>query len=182
MFKLRRLAATGAIALAAATAPAVASAAPTPAPISVASSNVIVFQIPAIGGIEWGPGQHLRPISIAAQRAPTTLQYPAPPRAVEFSVARLAPYYYQNAVRYLSISWRNINTGKTGRVNLREWRIPAHKPDTVWTTTYPMTLPTSAIAQTGAGIVVASVSLIRDDYNHKQITTTLIPGLTTLSV
>ncbi|GAB20193.1 hypothetical protein GOEFS_106_00900 [Gordonia effusa NBRC 100432] len=180
MFKLRLLAATGAIAVATAIAPAVATAAPAPAPIPVASANVVVFQIPAIGGIEWGPGQHLRPISINARRAPTTLQYPAPPRAVEFSVARIVPYYYQNAVRYLSISWRNVNTGKTGRVNLREWPIPKFKYDKL--DSYPATLPTSAIAQTGAGIVVASVSLIRDDYNHQQITTTLIPGFTTLSV
>ncbi|NMO03836.1 hypothetical protein HH308_21715 [Gordonia sp. TBRC 11910] len=177
MRKLRLIAITAAVAAGVAL-PAVAQAAPNLKPLA---DNTIVFQIPAIGGLEVGPGGvpggSFQPVSIAAEPAVTTLQYPPPPPAIVFSAVNPAPYYSQYAYRWLSISWHNITTGKTGVVSIRHWRKPAYKVDG-----YPASLPTSAIAQTGAGTVVATVSVLRDQYQAPPTTISVISGISALVV
>lgn len=182
MLKLRRVAvavvAATTLSAPAALLPATATAAPTAQPVS---ANPTVFTIPAVGGIEVGPGGvpggSFKPVSIGAQRAVTTLQYPPPPPAIVFSAINPAPYYYQYSYRSLAISWRNLTTGKTGVVRIRHWRKPAYKVDG-----YPASLPTSAIAQTGAGTVIVTLTVLREQYQGPPATISVIPGFSALMV
>ncbi|MFW0786446.1 hypothetical protein AAFP35_18265 [Gordonia sp. CPCC 206044] len=160
--------------------PAVAAATPT-TPRPSATTQVLHLHIPAIGGIEAGPGGvpggSFQPVTVIAQPGIRTLQYPPPPPTVSFTVADPAPYHAQYSYRYLQISWRNLQNGKTGAAQLRHWDKPAHPVDG-----YPASLPTSAIAQTGAGPVVATVTVLREQYQRPPTTISVIPGLSAIAV
>ncbi|MGV9827223.1 MULTISPECIES: hypothetical protein [unclassified Gordonia (in: high G+C Gram-positive bacteria)] len=145
------------------------------------SADVVTFTIPATGGVEVGPasvpGGSFRPVTVVARPAPRTLQYPPPPSAVEFTVPRPAPYHYQYSYRYLSVSWLNLQTGKRGTVQLRHWQLPGFA-----VAGYPASLPTSAVAQTGAGAIVATVTVLREEWKAPPRTISVIPGLTAIAV
>ncbi|MGV9479853.1 hypothetical protein [Gordonia aichiensis] len=157
--------------------PAMASAAPGAA----ARSEVLTFAVPAIGGVEAGPasvpGGSFHPVTVVARPAPRTLQYPPPPAAVTFSVPSPAGYHDQYAYRFLSISWQNLQTGKRGIVILRHWRLPNHAVSGT-----PAKLSTSAVAQTGSGPVVATVSVLREQWKAAPQVISVIPGLNAIQV
>lgn len=165
------------VALALVSGPALANAAPT----APARSDVLTFSIPAIGGVEAGPagvpGGSLRPVTVVAQPAPRTLQFPPPPSAVTFSVPSPAQYHYQYSYRYLSISWNNLRTGKHGVVSLRHWQLPSYP-----VSGYPSTLKTSAVAVTGSGPVVATVSVLREQPNATPQVISVIPGVNAIQL
>lgn len=157
--------------------PALANAAPS----APTRSDVLTFSIPAIGGVETGPagvpGGSLRPVTVVAQPAPRTLQFPPPPAAVTFSVPSPAQYHYQYSYRYLSISWNNLRTGKHGVVSLRHWQLPSYP-----VSGYPSTLKTSAVAVTGSGPVVATVSVLREQPNAAPQVISVIPGVNAIQL
>lgn len=163
MPRTRKTIAAIAAATALALAPAFGGAPATAAP--PAQSNVLTFTLPAIGGVEQGagavPGGSFAPIVVTAQPAPRTMQYPPPPAAVTFSVRDLAGYHAQYEHRYLLVSWRNLATGRVGVERLRHWDTPADEQ----LDGYPAALPTSAVAVTGGGPVVATVSVLREQRN-----------------
>ncbi|SKZ38891.1 Uncharacterised protein [Mycobacteroides abscessus subsp. abscessus] len=157
--------------------PALANAAPS----APTRSDVLTFSIPAIGGVETGPagvpGGSLRPVTVVAQPAPRTLQFPPPPAAVTFSVPSPASYHYQYSYRFLSISWNNLRTGKHGVVSLRHWELPSYP-----VSGYPSTLKTSAVAVTGSGPVVATVSVLREQPNAAPQVISVIPGVNAIQL
>lgn len=175
MIALRKLALSiAAVAAAAFTpVPAVASAAPT-------VPDILVVQVPAIGGLEVGPGGvpggSFAPVNVDIQRARIyTLQFPPAPPSIIVSVRNPAPYSTQYSYRYLSVSWHNATTGKSGRVAIRHWRTPAFR-----VTGYPASLPTSAFAQTGGGVVAVTVNVLREQYQAPPSTISVFPGLSAL--
>ncbi|GAB37333.1 MULTISPECIES: hypothetical protein [Gordonia] len=123
------------------------------------------------------PGGSLRPVTVVAQPAPRTLQFPPPPSAVTFSVPSPAQYHYQCSYRYLSISWNNLRTGKHGVVSLRHWQLPSYP-----VSGYPSTLKTSAVAVTGSGPVVATVSVLREQPNAAPQVISVIPGVNAIQL
>ncbi|GAA4682047.1 hypothetical protein [Gordonia humi] len=155
-----------------------AQAAPPPA------TSTVTFHIPAVGGLEIGPGGvpggSFQRTVVTARPGIRPMIHPAPPATVEFDVRNIAPYHYQYNYRYLSVNWRNLRTGKTGHVRLRHWDLPktlrADDP------TYPATLSTSAVATTGGGPVVASVSVMRTQWKAPSTVISVIPGATALDV
>lgn len=140
----------------------------------------LTFSLPAVGGVEVGPGGvpggSFQQITVIGRPAIRTLQYPPPPAGVTFSVANLAPWHAQQSYRYLSISWRNLRTGKTGHVNLRHWQTAPGSHG------YPGSLPTSATVTTHGGPVTATVALMREQYRRPPLTLSVIPGLVALDV
>lgn len=148
-----------------------ASAAPQPVAL-----DDIALNFPAIGGLEIGPGGvpggSFQPVTVTAAPAPHIARHPAPAPAVQFTVPNPAPYHYQYPYRYLSVSWRNLATGKVGEVQLRHWRLPDYQIDG-----YTSTLPTTAIAPTGAGPIVATVTVLRTQWQAAPLPINVIPGL-----
>lgn len=138
-----------------------------------------------MGGLEIGPGGapggSFQQVVVRARPAVRTLQFPPPPAAVEFSVSTVAPWDGQLSYRYLSVSWRNLRTGKAGHVNLRHWRTLG-QARTVAPQGYPSSLPTSAVAPTGAGPVVATVTVLREQYRRPPTTISVIPGVIGIDV
>jgi len=139
--------------------------------------------LPVTGGLEHGghgvPGGDFARITVTAQPAPRTLQYPPPPAAVTFRVVGLRKYDHQYLPRYLKVSWRNLATGRTGAVRLRHWRLPGHG------TTAPgfaARLGTSTNAVTGRGTVVATVEVIRQADDDPPAVISTIPGVIALDV
>lgn len=179
MSRLRRgltaVLAVGVLAVGVTAATATASAAP------VAPDNVATFTLPATGGIEVGPGGvpggSFRPVTVLARPGIRTLQYPPPPAAVTFTVTNPAPYHYQYSYRYVAVSWRNLTNGKSGTVALRHWQKPRFSVDG-----YPASLSTAANVTTGAGTVVATVSVLREQYQAPPSVISVIPGLTAINV
>lgn len=167
-------------ALVVALAPAATASAEPPAPTPAAVGQ-LSFSIPAIGGIEAGPasvpGGSFAPVEVLADPAPRTLQYPPPPGATQFRVAHPAAYHYQYAYRYVLVSWRNLETGKTGDVRLRHWQLPDHE-----VSGYPASLPTIAVAPTGSGPVVATVTVLREQWQAPPQAINVIPGVDALIV
>lgn len=141
------------------------------------AAQELSFAIPAIGGIEAGPGG----VPGGSFQQTHVIARPAAGSSVTFTVANPAPWHYQYAYRYLSVSWRNLTTGASGTVALRHWQRPAFAPGTVPVTGYPVSLPTSAAARTGAGPVVATVTVLREQYSGT-VTSSIIPGLNALLV
>ena len=147
----------------------VASAAPS---ANQAAAGQLTFAIPAIGGVEIGPGgvpggsfQQTRVIARPAGRA-----------SVAFAATGLAPWFYQYAYRYVSVAWHNVSTGAAGTVALRHWQRPKFP-----VSGRPATLPTVATAHTGAGVVVATVTVVREQYKGTA-PSSIIPGLNALIV
>ncbi|MCF8608878.1 hypothetical protein L5G28_01690 [Gordonia sp. HY285] len=174
--RTRTLIAATAVALAASTAIApVADAAPVRP-----STDSLSFHIPAVGGLEVGPagvpGGSFQTTTVTARPGIRPMIFPPAPATVQFTVTDVAPYYFQYAYRYLAVNWRNLRTGKTGHLDLRHWE----KGPT--TTGYPASLPTSAVAQTGGGPVVATVSVMRTQYQAPPIAISVIPGIAALDV
>ncbi len=151
-----------------------ASAAPAPAPVAtqLAITPELSFSIPAIGNIEVGPGGvpggSFQPTLVTA--------HPDTGTSVAFTVTNPAPWYYQYAYRYVSVSWHNLSTGGTGTVALRHWDLPDFT-----VSGYPATLPTSITAHTGAGPVIATVTVLREQYDST-VTSSIISGLNALLV
>ncbi|MBM7369181.1 hypothetical protein [Gordonia hydrophobica] len=145
----------------------------------------LTVSTPVVGGLEIGPGSvpggPFQQVTVRARPAIHTMQYPAPPAAVDFWVADVVPWNAQVSSRYLTVSWRNLRTGKSGRVNLRHWRTVA-RPGTDPARRYPASLPTAAVAPTGAGRVVATVSVMREQHRRPPVTISLVPGLVGIDV
>ncbi|WP_280457913.1 hypothetical protein [Nocardia carnea] len=141
----------------------------------------IALNFPAIGGVEIGPGGvpggSLQPVTVVAAPAAHIAQHPPAPPAVQFTVPDPAAYHYQYPYRYLSVSWRNLETGKVGEVQLRHWCLPDYPIDG-----YPSTLPTTAIAHTGAGPIVATVTVLRTQWEAAPLPISVIPGLNIVAV
>lgn len=169
----RRLAAAVAAVLAGST---VALALPTPSP-AAAAPPPISFATPTISGIEIPPFAppegSFRQITVTAAPGPTTREVGAVP-TVRFAVPHLLGYHYLYNYRYLVVDWRNLRTGKTGSERLRYVHT---SPDaSLW----PMRLPTSAVAKTGAGPIVATVRILRVQYQAPPDQVQVIPGLNVL--
>ncbi|MEJ9078311.1 hypothetical protein WKY82_07810 [Gordonia malaquae] len=164
----------GVLVAAAVTATAVPTADAAPA------APPLTFQIPAIGGLEIGPGGvpggSFQPTTVVARPAVRTMIFPPPPAGVQFSVSHLAPYHYQYSYRYLRVQWHNLRTGTRGHVDLRHWKTIAGS------TGYPSTLPTTAVATTGSGPVVATVSVLREQYQAPPTVISVIPGVSAIDV
>jgi hypothetical protein len=81
--------------------------------------DVLSSSLPAVGGIEIGPagvpGGSFRPVTVTVEPA-MTAQATFVPHAVTFTVQNPAPYYYQYEYRFLSISWRNLETGQADQM------------------------------------------------------------------
>ncbi|WP_279102958.1 hypothetical protein [Gordonia paraffinivorans] len=155
---------------------AAAGARPAPRP---AALPVIAFDLPVRNGLEIPPdvaGGTLSPVRVVGKPAMRTLQYPPPPGGVEFAVANPAPHKYQYESRFLSIAWRNVATGRSGVLRLRHWQ------KTQTSDGYASTLPTSAVAETGSGAVVATVRVMRDNLERPPQVIDAIPGLNALTV
>ena len=153
--------------------PPLASAAPplaAPVATQAAAAPELAFSVPAIGTIEIGPG------GVPGGSFQQTLVTARPDTAssVTFTVTNPASWYYQYAYRYVSVSWRNLATGAAGTVALRHW----NRPDFT-VSGYPATLPTATTAHTGAGPVIATVTVLREQYDST-VTSSIIPGLNTL--
>ncbi len=135
---------------------------------------------PATGGLEIGPGGvpggQFQQTTVTARPAMRTMIFPPPPAGVQFSVAHLATYSGQYSYRYLTVQWRNLRTGATGHVNLRHWKTIEGLSG------YPSTLPTSAVATTGAGPVVATVTVLREQYHAAPTVISVIPGVVAIDV
>lgn len=177
MIALRKLALSIAAVAVAAFTPVAAVASATPMPTV---PDILVVQIPAIGGLEVGPGGvpggSFAPVNVDVQRAQIyTLQYPPAPPSIIVSVRNPAPYATQYSYRYLSVSWRNVTTGKSGHVDLRHWRTPTFR-----VAGYPASLPTTAVAQTGGGVVTVTVNVMREQYQAPPSTISVVHGLSAL--
>ncbi|GAB17193.1 hypothetical protein GOEFS_021_00200 [Gordonia effusa NBRC 100432] len=185
MSRTRVIAAAAAVgaAVSIAIAPAIASAAPAaPAATKVATTNALSFSIPAIGGIETPPGGvpggSFQQTTVNARPASTA-------GSVTFSVANPVTWsgpnsylYGQYTYRYVGVSWRNLQTGKTGTVDLRHWQAPATDSGPG----YSWTLPTSATVVTGSGPVVATVTVFREQWERPGMPISVIPGVSALLV
>jgi len=145
-------------------------AAAEPAPVPV---DTLTFALPAVGGLEAGPagvpGGSFRPVLVTAS--------PESAGSVRFSVPDPAPYYYQYHYRHLAVDWRNLQTGATGRVALRHWQTMNPVEDR-----YAENLPTSATADTGSGPVVATVTVLRDQWEAPPTVISVIPGVSAILV
>ncbi|MFD4369349.1 hypothetical protein [Rhodococcus sp. NPDC058521] len=159
---------------------------PLPVPPHPAATTAPSFGLPAIGDLEIGPGGvpggSFQPITVAANLAPSTRQYPPVPAAVTFSVHDpasnvAAPQYHQYAYRHLLVSWRNLATGASGEVALRHWDRPDYEFDSP-----NENLPTSATAATGSGPVVATVTEMRTQYQAPPAAINAIPGVMAIAV
>ncbi|NDK88811.1 hypothetical protein GYA93_04345 [Gordonia desulfuricans] len=117
------------------------------------------------------------PVTVTARPAPRTLQYPPPPAAVDFSVSPLQRYDPRAADDHLLVSWRNLRSGKTGTLVLRPRQLPEFP--TPRNTSHR--LPTSAVAPTGSGPVVATVTVIRGSGKATR-TVSVTPGATAIDV
>jgi hypothetical protein len=155
--------------------PSVAAAAP-----AATVSSGLSFHLPATGGLEIPPadvpGGSFRQITVTASQSPRTLQFPPPPAAVTFTVRNVAPHYPLYEYRYLRVGWRNLASGKTGTVDLRHWRT---RPSS---TGYPASLQTEASVTTGGGPVVATISVLREQYQSPPTVISVIPGVIALDV
>ncbi|NLE79927.1 MAG: hypothetical protein GX610_10175 [Rhodococcus sp.] len=186
MSRVRQTIIVAATALAVVAAPAATATASLPAAPQPAAANALAFSLPAISGLEIGPGGvpggSFQPLTVTAGLAPTTKQYPPPTPAVTFTVQDPAsnleaPRYYQYAYRHLLVSWRNLATGATGEVPLRHW----NRPDFAYDSPSER-LPTSANAITGSGPVVATVTEMRTRYEASPVPINAIPGIIAISV
>ncbi len=176
MFHRVRVTAAG-VALAGATAVSIAIA-PTAsaAPVTPVAAPALTFNLPATGVLNIGPaavpGSGLFPQTFVTAR-------PAAGSSVTFAVPNPGPYHFQYPYRYVQVSWRNVATGASGTLDLRHWQLPNFAPHDPG---YTHTLPTSATANTGAGPVVATVTVLREQYEGPPRPITIIPGLNALLV
>ena len=151
-----------------------ASAAPAPASVATPPTIApeLAFSIPAIGTIEVGPGG----VPGGSFQQTLVTAHPDAESSVTFTATNPAPWYYQYTYRYVTVSWRNLSTGATGTVALRHWDLPDFT-----VSGYPATLPTSTTAHTGVGPVIATVTVLREQYDST-VTSIIIPGLNALLV
>ncbi|MBT2263902.1 hypothetical protein [Rhodococcus erythropolis] len=154
--------------------PATASAAPPGVDGATGSvADGLSSSVPAVGGLEVGPGGvpggSFQPVTVTTR--------PVPGGSVHVEVVDPAPWSVQFAYRYLSVAWRNLESGKTGTVELRHWQPPSFGIDG-----YPMSLPTSATVLTGPGPVVATVTVLREQYEAPALPISVIPGLAVVLV
>ncbi|WP_235831383.1 hypothetical protein [Gordonia zhaorongruii] len=185
--KLSRTRTVLAAALAAAMVPAVAPSVARAAPIR--TLPVLDFHIPSIGGIEAGPGGvaggSFQQTHVTAWPSLRTMQLPAPPAAVTFRVENVKPWDLQYGYRFVSVAWRNLRNGRSGTVDLRHWKRPMYKPGTIGhdeAAQFPETLPTSRSVVTGGGPVVATVSVMRTQWQRPPMRINLVPGAAALLV
>ncbi|MET4166589.1 MULTISPECIES: hypothetical protein [Gordonia] len=168
------IALVGAAAVSIAIAP---TASATPDPATPVAAPELTFALPAISGPNVGPGY----VGGGLFRQTLVTARPAAGSSVSFAVANLAHYNTFYAYQYVQVAWRNLTTGATGTVNLRHWQRPNFAPGTIPLTGYPSTLPTTASAPTGAGPVVATVTVLREQYSGT-VANNIIPGLNALLV
>jgi hypothetical protein len=142
------------------------------APEANQAARQLTFAIPAIGGVEIGPGG----VPGGSFQQTRVTARPQGEASVVFVATGLAPWFYQYAYRYVSVAWHNLSTGATGTVALRHWRRPSFP-----VTGNAATLPTAATARTGAGAVVATVTVMREQYKGSA-PSSIIPGLNALIV
>ncbi|MCF8571584.1 hypothetical protein L5G32_15030 [Gordonia sp. HY002] len=165
-----------AVAAAAGTITATAPAADAAPPLT----NALSFHIPAIGGLELPPpavpGGSFQRTTVTARPGMRPMIFPPAPATVQFTAEHIAPYHYEYPNRFVTVDWRNLRNGKTGHLDLRYWE----KGPT--TTGYPVSLPTSGIAPTGSGPVVATVTVKRLRYQGPPAVISLIPGVAALNV
>ncbi|GGL46597.1 hypothetical protein [Nocardia jinanensis] len=136
-----------------------ASAAPVATPLP----------IPVVTGPEFGPGavpggvlQTISVIGTTGEQLGT----------ITFSVPTPAPYHYQYNYRWITVHWRNLNSGTAGSIDLRHWMdsgVPSGEQ-------YAAALPTGARAVTGAGPVLVTVTHNREQYQAPPQSNAVIPG------
>ncbi len=139
---------------------------------------MIAVDLPVRNGLEIPPdvaGGTLSPVRVVGKPAMRTLQYPPPRGGVEFAVANPAPHKTStspDSCRSPGTSWRRAGGG----LRLRHWQ------KTQTSDGYASTLPTSAVAETGSGAVVATVRVMRDNLERRPQVIDAIPGLNALTV
>lgn len=167
--RLSRMIVPAVVAAVLAVGPAVAA----PAAAAPIPENTLTFAVPAIGGLEAGPASvpsgSFAPVLVTAS--------PGPDGSVTFAVPDPAPYYYQYHYRYLVVDWHNLQTGASGQVNLRHWHTMNKLEDR-----YAENLPTSATVATGSGPVVATVTVLREQWEAPPTVISVIPGLSAILV
>lgn len=128
-----------------------------------------VFPVPVVTGPEIGPGGvpggMFQTIPVAA-----TVERPG---IVTFTVPAPASYHYQYNYRWISVQWRNLETGATGSVDLRHW----HGVSDTGDRSYAATLPTSASVVTGTGPIIATVTHQRAQYQAPPMSNAVVPGV-----
>lgn len=142
---------------------------------AAAAPTSVALQVPVVTGPEIGPGGvpggMFQTVSIVATGG-------IQPGAVTFSVPALAPYHYQYNYRWVTVHWRNLQTGASGNVDLRHWIDAGNVADK----SYAAKLPTQASVVTGAGPIVATVSHQREQYKAPPMSNAIVPGFGILAV
>lgn len=136
--------------------------------------------VPVVTGPEFGPAGVPGGL---VQTIPIEATVGEKPGEVRFAAAAIRPYYYQFNYRFLTVNWRNLETGAAGAVDLRHWEAlenPSLPIDAE--PRYPVNLPLEATAQTGTGPVVVTVTHNREQYQAPPASNALIPGLGVLFV
>ncbi len=117
------------------------------------ASPITIFQSPLITGPDIGPAVTSEGMFSTIWTTATTGEKPG---MTTFGVRNARPqittfdgwYVY----RFIRVQWRNVTSGTTGHVDLRYWEKPYD------TDLYASSLPTSAAADTGTGLVVVTVT------------------------
>ncbi|MBF6211020.1 hypothetical protein IU433_10905 [Nocardia puris] len=144
-------------------------------PVAEAAPTHVAFQIPVVKGLEVGPGGvpggSFGTIGVVGTVGET-------PGAATFSIPVLAPYDSQYNYRWITVHWRNLQTGATGSVDIRHWTTNP----TSGSTGYAASLPTAATAPTGPGPILATATEQREQWNAPPMPISLIPGTGVLLV
>ncbi|WP_018180359.1 hypothetical protein [Jongsikchunia kroppenstedtii] len=156
----RLFAAAATVAALAVTPAAIANASPGFAP----TRDVLTFSIPTTGGT-------VTPVTVTANQAPSILIYPPPPPALTYTISNPPPYSPAWHGISVVVSWRNVLSGKTGDVTLRPYDLVS--PDVP-----QLRLHSVGTAATGSGLVVATVTVLRDQSPRPPAVISVIPGLT----
>ncbi|MFI2229827.1 hypothetical protein [Nocardia testacea] len=124
--------------------------------------------IPVVTGPEIGPGAVPGGVLQTIAVVGTTGEQQG---TVTFSVPAPAPYHYQYNYRWITVHWRNLNTGAAGSIDLRHWTGIDVRGEN-----YAAALPTSASVVTGGGPVVVTATHNREQYQAPPLSNAVIPG------
>lgn len=135
---------------------------------AVAAPVTTPLSVPIVSGPEFGPGAVPGGI---IRLVPVTATTGAKSGVVTFTPS-VSPYHYQYNYRFITVRWRNIQTGAAGSVDVRHWDNAGSPAGDA----YPAKLPTQVSVQTGPGRVEISAVEQRTQYNAPPTTVSLLPG------
>ena len=161
----------------------------TGAGTAAAAPQVTNLQVPIVTGFQIAPGAVPGGLF---QTIPIRANIGEAPGVVSFSAANIAEFHDQYPYRFLTVHWRNLQTGATGSEGLRHWQDVDREP-LIWDPAVPggnvpapeligERLPLEVTANTGPGPVAVAVTHSREYYYSAPYPDTLIPGLGVLLV